>query len=595
MSDRAKEYFIQLQAAIDNENNADIIDISTQILNFMPDDLETKQCRIVANLMEENFDDAWSDLKTIKGCEFEKAYCLYKQEKYQESYDIISKLSDKVKNEPRFLQLSAQVLFRLDRGPESLALYDKLPEDEITEETLVNISAACALSHSSERALKCVQENSLVQQIYNTAVALVEDGQKEKALEFIEKGYAMEENKDSLISNLFQILRTLVQGDSTDFQPAKILLQIAENENANNYARAIAACNYVAFSPEDKQSHKKLRHLYSDIYSQNGIRNNEVEACLVNTFVLAHQFGETKKAQGLLEESSKLTRIDPLIPESFARTIDPTKAKLTKYTPIFNAQAKIQAGEYVDAANILMKTEFAEKPRTVAVISELFVAGKDERAALEFIKKSKDDSAAFLEYAARFALKHGAPQDAAKYAERLTKVTQNAPYAVSLLATTYASFDLEMAERYTQRLHTQGISDAEADELEAAQLVTKLSAATEEPKEAITAFDTIEVKAKAKRNLENMSEEKLKALKAKHKRRRRLQLPRNYDPNRVPDPERWTRKSQRLTAKGRKKPKAPQAKSAGLGGKAIEAPKPNPPQNKPKKGKNKGGKKSKKW
>ena len=592
MSDRAKEYFINLQSAIDSEEYDDVITIATQILNFMPDDVEAKQCRIVANLMNGNFQDAWSDLQTIKGCEFEKAYCLYKLDKFNESYDIIKSLPAAVKKEERFVHLAGQVLFRLDQGKECLALYEELPKDEITEDTLVNISAACAISHSSDKAIECVAENSVIEQIYNTAIALIEDGQKEKALEFIEKGYAMEENKESLICQLFTILRALVQSPSADYDPAKILLQLAENEKSANYTRSIAACNYVGLAPDDKATHKKLRHLYSDIPTQSGVRNNEVEAALVNTFVLAHQFGESKKTQGLIGECAKLPHIDPLIQESFQRTIDPSKATNSKYTPIFDAQAKIQANQYIEAAKILMATDLAKEPRTIAVISELFVAGKDENAAIDYLKKSENETPAFLEYASRFALKHGANKEASKWADKLVKVTSNAPWAVALLATTYSSFDLEMAERYAQRLKSQGISNEEADKLETTQLVTKLSTRNEESKEVITAFDKIEVKAKPKRDLESMSEEKLKALKAKHRRRRRLQLPKNYDPNRVPDPERWTRKSQRIAAKGRKRPKAPQAKSAGLGGKAIEAPKQNPPA-KPKKGKSKG--KSKKW
>ena len=580
MSDRAKEYFIKLQAAIDDENNTDVIDIATQILNFMPDDHETKLVRAVANLMEGNFQEAWDDLKSEKGCEFEKAYALYKLEKFDEAYAICQKVSNDMKKEERFINLTAQILFRLDRGQETLALYDSLPKDSITEDTLVNISAACAISHNSERAEKVISKDSLIEQVYNTAIALVEDGQNEKALELIERGYEMVENKEGLLGQLFTILRTLVKAPAKDFEPAKILLQIAENENANKHSRAIAACDYVALAPEDKATHKKLRHLYGDL-TQSGVRTNEVEAFVVNQFILAHQFGESKKVTGLIGECAKMPRIDPLIQESFIRTVDPAKGSNdSKLAPIFNAQAKIQAGQFIEAANILINTPYAKEPRMIAVVSELFIAGKDEKRAIEFLKQNENDTQAFLEYATRFALKHNAPRDASKWAEKLTKVTSNAAWAVALLATTYAQDDLEMAERYAQRLKSETISDEEADKLETTTLVAKLSSRNEESQEATTAFDKMEVKVKPKRNLENMSEEKLKALKAKHKRRRRLQLPRNYDPKRVPDPERWVRKNQRVSAKGKRRTKAPIAKSAGLGGKVIDTPKPNPPQKK---------------
>lgn len=583
MTDRAKEYFDQLQKAIDEERNSDIIDISTQILNFMPGDHELLLCRGVANLMEGEYEEAYNDIKGLKGCEFEKSYCLYKLERFQEAIEIYNKVSNDMKNEERFIHLAAQILFRLDKGDEVLKLYEKLPKDDENTDILVNISAACAISHHSDIALSKVTDDAETEQIYNTTIALIEDGQKEKAIEFVERGYAMVEKKDSLLGQLFDILRSIIPSipAGSDFDPAKVLLALAENESANKYARAIAACDYVAINPEDRANHKKYRQLYSDFSSQ-GVRKTETEGIILNQFVLAHNFGETKKAQGLVSEAAKNKDFDPLLAESLARTVDPSKASSSQYSSLFNAQAKIQEGNYAEAANILQSSPFAKEPRTITVVSELYAAAKDVDGALAYLKKNESDNAEYLEFACRFALKHGKAQEASKWANNLTKVTSNAPWAVALLAMSYATIDLEMAERYANRLKSQTISDADADKLESTTLVDKLTSRNEAA-EAATAFDKVVGKAKPKRDLENMSEEKRRAIKEKHRRRRRLQLPRNYDPNRKPDPERWTRKSQRAANRGRRKTKAPVAKTAGLGGKVIEAPKQ--PQKK------KGGKK----
>ena len=322
-----------------------------------------------------------------------------------------------MKNEERFIHLAAQILFRLDKGAEVLKLYENLPKDDDNyEDVLVNISAACAISHNSSVALSKVTEDSQAEQIYNTTIALIEDGQKDKAIEFVERGYAMIEKKDSLIGQLFDILRSIIPSipAGSDFDPAKVLLALAENENANKYARTVAACDYVAINPDDRANHKKFRHLYSDVVT-NGIRKTEVEGFLVNQFVLAHMFGETKKTQGIAGEAAKLTVIDPLIAEAFARTVDPTKATKTQYSDLFSAQAKIQESKYVEAAQILAASSFAKEPRTIAVIAELYIAGKDEDAAIAFLKKNESDNADYLEFACRFALKHNHPQDCLLY------------------------------------------------------------------------------------------------------------------------------------------------------------------------------------
>lgn len=593
MSDRGREYFQQLQTAIDEERNTDVIDIATQILNFMPDDHEAKLCRAVAYLMEGDYEEAYQDLHKLKGCEFEKAYCLYKLERFSEALTIVNGVSKSMKEEERFIHLTGQILFRLDRGEECLKEYSKLPEDSIGDDERIAISAACAIAHDSEKALKLLGDDADVEQIYNTTIACLEDGQIEKAIELCELGYSKVEKKDSLQGYLFTILRVVIPSieNSEEFNHSKVLLEIAENAEANQYVRSIAALNYTAVAENDRANQKKLRHLFSDFDNLETIRTPELEAIMVNNFVIAHALGETKKAVGLAERASKLDRIDPLIAESFKRTTD-ASAPAGKFAAIFDAQKLIEQKKFVEAADILLKTPYQKEPRGISVISELYARGGNVPRAIEFLKQHRSETVEFLEFAARFALRHGDAREAKAWGEALTKAAGNAPWSVALLAQIYAPTDVEMAERYAQRLKPETISDEAADSLEAKVLVAakKSTAAVEAEVLSQVEIETREKEEKRKQKLkriEAMTPEQLAKYKAKKRARRRLQLPRNYDPQRVVDPERWIRKNQRQGAKGRRRPKQPQAKSIGKGGKTIDQPKAAP-QLPPKR---KGGKK----
>jgi len=602
MSDRAQEYFTALQQAIDEERTSDIIDISSQILDFLPDDQETKLCRAVAYIMDDQFDDALVDLANLKGCEFERAYCLYKLEKLTEALAIIEKLPQNVRETERFLHLHGQILFRLDNPKECLSIYSKLNTSDLSNEDLVNLSAVYAINGLDSQITQIINNESLAQQVYNTAVCLVQSGKKSAAIEFIKKGEAMVQDKTSLISQLFMLLGIMIEysPNTESFDPKQALLSLIENETSNAYVRAIAACNFASIESNEHLSvAKKFRHLFSDFDKITKFRKCEIEAFLVNNFIISCRIGEPKKALNFADKAEKITFINPLIAESFRQTIEPGNAPSGQYAPIFTAQSLISGQKFSEAANVLIQSPFGKQPRGIAVITELLYAAHENEKAIEFLHKVENDSIEFNEFAARFALRINKGQDAVKWSEKLAKAAQNAPWTVALLVISYSVSDIEMAERYVQRLKFVQLSEEQATSIEESSIkISKIEESanvTETKVEPVATFINVETTARRKRKREEMSPEKLKRYKAKHKRRRRLQLPKNYDPQRVPDPERWIRKNQRSAAKNRKN-KKPQAPKPAKVGKPIEPPKPAAPPAQPqpakakKGGKKKGGK-----
>lgn len=73
---------------------------------------------------------------------FEKAYCYYRVNKHKEALDIIEQNEERA--DLRIKELKAQILYRLERFPESASLYQdiiKNTNDDYDDERHTNLSA----------------------------------------------------------------------------------------------------------------------------------------------------------------------------------------------------------------------------------------------------------------------------------------------------------------------------------------------------------------------------------------------------------------------------------------------------------------------
>ena len=313
-----------------------------------------------------------------------------------------------------------------------------------------------------------------------------------------------------------------------------------------------------------------------------------------------HKIGQPNKVKALIEFAKKQTRIDPLIPESFEKTVDPTSSIVSKYSPLFEAQNLISQSKYLEAAQVLSKSnELSQTPRGITVISELYLAAQKPEEAIEFLKKIETTvknlvEADFLDFAARLAYQAGSYQQGVKWAEKLVKVTGNSPRAISIHAMLLSETDLELAERYASRIKVQIANDEDLDEIEEKPAETYAAAGSgisvvpSDEDLASSLFGGKDGKKERKKKEENMTPEKLKKMKEKKRRRRRLQKPENYDPQRHMDPERWMKLKKRS---GRKKSakKAPAQQQNQQQQQQNQGQQQNQQKKQQKKGRRKGG------
>jgi signal recognition particle subunit SRP72 len=209
---------------------------------------------------------------------------------------------------------------------------------------------------------------------------------------------------------------------------------------------------------------------------------------------------------------------------------------------------------------------------------QLFVtAGKPEEA-VAFLKTVKPVNREFLEFAALFALKAGFVKEATAWADQLSAEdraqkasAERLRRSAAIQALIMSETDLELAEDRVSRFAVPKLSEAELDALEAS---TKLPEVKEEKAEVAVAVAQafgVEGVKKRRRIVPGMTVEKIKKIKDRKRKRRRLQKPRNYDPSKIPDPERWTPMNKR-TGKRKKKAVVNQPKGGAAGQGAKKAP-----------------------
>lgn len=582
MSVPIHEYFINLQQAInDPDRFEDIINISSQILELSSSDKEARQCRAIAYLQDGQFEEALKDIEKLDHFEFEKSYCYYSLGRYQDALNQLSKLPADTLKEPKFVHLRGQIFFQQNRSEECYEIFSKIPGE--TEDELINISASYAISKTPEKVKILHGEENSFELLLNKIIGLMESGNKVEASQLIKSSLTRETS-----ITLFQILNILYAisiSEENVEEAVKILDEICENPKTKNYVKSLAASNYVALALNSNSQEVKKKLRYFDLSEK--LRPSEVNPFFIDLFTGYIKVGQSHKASKLIEVAKTLKGVDNFVLEAFERIINPNFQSTFQYAPLFEAQQYISQGEFIKAAQVLSKSKLSNSARTIATICELYNAGNKVENAISFLKSIKNQSPDFISFAVKFALKVEDYKTAQSFSETLVKITKNSPSSISLQALAYSYTDVEMAERYLQRVKYKTFTDAEIDELENTflQQTEKI-----DETELQAGFGLIgKIEKKKKKEIGKISPEKLKLRKAKKKKRRRLQLPKNYDPKRIPNPERWMKKKLRLGSRKSKKSNPPP--KAAIVGKPIETTvkQPQPPPQK-KKGKKKGGK-----
>ena len=184
--------FSQLQAAGEDGEYERGLKITEKILSLSPNDPDALHCKIVCLVHSSKFAEALKLIETlsrkgggqgkdaVRSYHFEKAYCLYRLERYEESRKTLESLP---REEERVRELLAQIAYRLEDYDRASVVYSPLVRersDEFDSERKANYAAALALGGQGREQAAGIESlpGETMEQCFNKACCLLAMGRR---------------------------------------------------------------------------------------------------------------------------------------------------------------------------------------------------------------------------------------------------------------------------------------------------------------------------------------------------------------------------------------------------------------------------------
>ncbi|XP_055375188.1 signal recognition particle subunit SRP72 [Condylostylus longicornis] len=549
-----------------------------RVLGLAPTDEKALHCKVVCLIQVQKFTEAiqFIEKNKLRHLVFENAYCEYRLNQPEKAIKIIEQCG--IEPLPQNLkELLCQILYRLERYEECFNLYKdiiKHSEDDFEDERKANLSAVVAnLAIDPQKELPNLPENTY-EMCFNSSCALSNRGkyqEAEKKLRQSEKlcketleddGATEEEIQDELSVIKVQLAYCLQMQGKTK-EAASLYAECLKKKSSDPALIAVASNNSVVINKDQNvfDSKKKIRLAMADAceskLTKRQKRSIAINNCLFNLFAssndqcqqlcnkLAQTYPDAEfeilliKVSLLIKEKKYKEALDIL--EKFVKA-DNENSFAIKFAIV---QVLLMNGNKKAAIEKLQSLENDKyKPGIVSALVTLYLGLDNKKAAsdilksaVEWYKKHKVSGGNLSDMwrqAAEFHLRGGAAETAASSLEELLKSNPNDMKVLAQLVIAYAQFDPKKAQQVSKKLPAlEALTTAsEIDILEATNwmMSTKAVKKTATIKTGDQSPGTPGTDIQKKRRL---------------KRKRKGKLPKNYNPNVPPDPERWLPKYER--------------------------------------------------
>ncbi|XP_052225260.1 signal recognition particle subunit SRP72-like isoform X2 [Dreissena polymorpha] len=566
--------------------------IQTIIADFLqdyPTEVEAFQCKVVCLINLEKFQDALSAINKEKALHshvrFEKAYCEYRLNRTEEAVSTLRAGGDNLDN--RCKELLAQVLYRLEEYQECYDLYRDLiknSEDEFDEERQTNLAAVLAslqLWNAQNVEAPAFSEGTY-ELCYNQACYLIGQGEYKAAEQKLRQAEAMckeslsddgdipEEELDEELAIIRVQLGYLLQQQGRVAEANVLYNTVMKSKPSDVGLMAVLSNNLVAINKDQNvfDSKKKmkvatgsnLKHKLSAIQR----RDIDINQCLL--YMYTNQADQCHQLAKQLQKQFPDIETPVLIEAAqFARDKQLTEAidLLTAYTgsrkadlislPLAVCQLHLQMGSICKACDALKTLgEFQYKPGVVSTLVTLYMSQEDTEGAMQVLaravdwtRKNQPQSDALqtlLRVNTSFMLKYRDPKSAIQLLEELRKKNPKDPKVLAQLISAYSKIDPGKAQQVSRDLPSVEETAASVD-------VEALEAA----------FSSLGPKYMKKAQKTEPSPgpagDQATLLQKKNKKKKKTKLPKNYNPDVTPDPERWLPRRERSYYRGKRKDK----------------------------------------
>eukprot|EP00026_Physarum_polycephalum_P004827 Phypoly_transcript_04851.p1 GENE.Phypoly_transcript_04851~~Phypoly_transcript_04851.p1 ORF type:complete len:642 (-),score=188.67 Phypoly_transcript_04851:55-1980(-) len=574
--------FKELDGFIQEEEYQKVTKMCDKILAIAPNDPDALKCKVVAFIKLGQIPNAMSviealasDKKLAQDFLFEKAYCLYRNKKYDEALETIKGIP---KPYPvPVLELEAQVRYRMENYKQCISIYEDLLKKVDSAELKTNLCAAYTEAGMFKENAFFVEKNKSALQetfefAFNAACAFIATGDYVKAESLlqlakkvcsdslVEDGYSPAEVQQELA--ILQVQLAYCQQLAGQLDAASNLYaEVLKTKASDPVALAVAANNSLALkkgqNPFDAM--KRLHTAAPEAVEQKMTAAQRRTLAFNRTLLLLHT-GKPEQIKAALEQLEKsgsgaeglvLLKASLLLKEKQAEQAEKLLSDYTKKNPqslvvaLSLAQIHLSKNAYAQTLAVLegLSEEYRYKPGVVATITALYEKAGDLEGAgrtldkyAEWAEKQKDKLDAeqmgqILRLNGEFKLQHKKYEQAYEIFEKVVKKNRNDLKAVAQLVLAAAHFNPSLAQKYEERIPTSE-TPIDASELE------KLPAPSLRSKQTAVPASGEEKQLKKKEN---------------KKKKRKPRLPKNAQPGIMPDPERWLPKWQRSYYKKRQK------------------------------------------
>ncbi|VBB27033.1 unnamed protein product [Acanthocheilonema viteae] len=559
----AKQCFIELAKADTSADYDKALKIANKVLRTYPKETLAFKCKLIALIQLNRLDEALTLIKKtpphhMGDCLFEKAYVLYRMQEDAAALETLEKVSEA---DYRCMELKAQLLYRSERFDEASKIFMSLLKDhsdDYDEERCANLIAAIAQLQASGHQQQPPSHLDTFEQLYNAACQLIESGGYTQALKFLEKaerlcsdtlieeGLSEEEIEEELsvirVQKAF-VLQMLGRRDDA----LKIYLRIQNLNPSDKSVIAVVSNNIPSCRVEQNllEARKKLKTALQVESSKLTARQRRI---LLLNQALVHLFSNQREpCRRTLEEFTKkygscteVTLIEAALyvrSKELQKALTVLKGDPSKEAKLTAVQILLDEGKLEDASCTLneLSTDLLSYPAILQLRVALLLATNQQNMALNLLKsalnsaKSEKARIAVLEEIASLNIQLGDYHSAAEYFEKLSELRPDDMQIMCSLIKAVSTFNIVRAEKLLAKVFPQGSSmDIDVDMLEDSDFIL-YGERYRQKKELKTETPDNDIVTKRRA----------------HKRKRKIILPKNFDPKVPPDPERWLPKQER--------------------------------------------------
>lgn len=620
--ERVSKLFTQLQLAGEDGDYEYGLQVIDEIIQILPDDIDALSCQLVCYIQTSDFNSALElidKLSKMKGkdtYQYERAYCMYKMEQYEQSLSLLEGLEESLS----VLDLKSQVYYRLGQYGCSVEGFRKGSLINESNERTANMSASlCYCTPDIATQYVTSVPTVTMEQCFNIATVYT----------LVTKDYKMAES----LLHKAEVMCQESEGDEEEIErdliPIRIQLAytlqlLQNNEEALSIYNSVlkskpsplhqltAANNIIAINcDKDIFDSKKKIKLLSNESAVRKLNRHQFEIVLFNRCLFLLRLNQLDHSRTVLQEMKNTfpsTVLTTLMEASVLYRERKTQdaiallegrlsvGSLSLYLML--AQLYWDIGNHSKAESIMEGIPNLVQYRGIVsvIVSLRKYRGEDCVSLLESVLEWWRDNAIddkkreVIWEIGQFMLDNNQCELAAKVLDILYREDSsgNVRYLAYLISA-YSRFDPKKAEELSRSLPPLTSGSIDVNSLEQ--------------------MPTFQITRRAVKTTPTSLPNQVSTSKQKRKKKRKKRLPKNFDPKKPIDPERWIplrersyyrkskKRGQSSVGKGTQgmsasmvamaakldasKPKDPAPKQPPTG----QSKKPPPPQKKKKKGK----------